>query len=383
VVEPGRLRVAVDATPLIGHRTGVGEFCRGALGALAARGDLELTGFAVSWRRRELAHRALPPGVSGAQRPMPARPLQLAWRRLGLPALEWFVGDHDVVHGTNFVVPPTKRAARVVTVHDLTALRFPELCDRSTLAYPALIGRAVRTGAFVHTPSAYVAAEVIEAFGAPPERVRAIHSGIPERPPPLDRVPDRLLAPRTERYILSLATAEPRKDLPSLVGAFDQLAADRPELGLVLAGPPGWGEAELAAAVARSPFADRIARPGWIDDATAVTLLGAAAVLAYPSRYEGFGFPPLEAMVRGVPVVATDAGALPEVLGDGAVLVPVGDVAALAAALAEVLDSPGRAQELAAAGCRHASRFSWSACADGLDALYRDVVAAGVGGGRR
>jgi len=104
-------------------------------------------------------------------------------------------------------------------------------------------------------------------------------------------------------------------------------------------------------------------------------LIDAATVLAYPSRYEGFGFPPLEAMAKGVPVVSTRAGAIPEVLGSGAALVPVGDVAALAGALAEVLDSPARAQELSSAGRQRAGEFSWARCADGLAALYADVVA--------
>jgi len=376
----GVLRVAVDATPLIGHRTGVGEFCLGALTGLAGRADVSMSAFAVSWRRRGRLPAVLPAGVGSAQRAMPARPLQWSWRRLSLPAAEWFVGDCDVVHGTNFVVPPTRRAGRVVTVHDLTPVRFPEMCDGPTLAYPDLIRRAVRSGAFVHTPSAFVAAEVVEAFGADPERVRAVHSGIPRRlgigADRAGRAVSDLLPAGTERFILSLATAEPRKDLPGLVAAFGEVARGRPEVALVLAGPPGWGERDLAGAVSRSAFAQRIVRTGWIDDPTVASLIDAAAVLAYPSRYEGFGFPPLEAMARGLPVVATRAGAIPEVLGDGASLVPVGDVGALAGALAEVLDSETRARELAASGRRRAGEFSWERCADGLVALYRDAVAS-------
>jgi len=371
----GRLRVALDVTPLIGQRTGVGEFCTGAIGALSERADLAVSGFAVSWRRWSWAREALPPGVSSRQRAMPARPLHWSWRHLGGPAVEWFVGDHDVVHGTNFVVPPTRRAGRVLTVHDLTVVRFPELCDPPTLAYPALIRRALEGGAFVHTPSFFVAGEVIEAFGADPDRVRAVHSGIPQRPDVEAILPRELLPEGTDRFILSLATAEPRKDLPGLVAAFDELAKERSDVALVLAGPRGWGEEALQRAIAAAAFAARIVRTGWVDDATVAGLLGGATVLAYPSRYEGFGFPPLEAMARGVPVVATAAGALPEVLGEGAVLVPPGDVVSLADELAAILDSEARAAAVGAAGRRRAAEFSWASCADGLASVYRDAAA--------
>jgi glycosyltransferase involved in cell wall biosynthesis len=378
------LRVAMDATPLIGNRTGVGAFCLGAIGGLAERADVSVSAFAVSWRRRGMLTTALPAGVRADQRAMPARPLHWSWRRLGFPPAEWFLGECDVVHGTNFVVPPTRRAGRVVTVHDLTALRYPEMCDGPTLRYPELIRRAVRSGAFVHTPSRFVADEVVEAFGADPARVRAVHSGIPQRPVIDDdrakHAIAQILPAATGRCIVSMATAEPRKDLPGLVAAFDELAGGRPDVALVLIGPPGWGEKDLERAVGSSPHAGRIVRTGWVDDTVAAGLLDAAAVLAYPSRYEGFGFPPLEAMARGVPVVSTLAGAIPEILGDGASLVPVGDVAALAGALAEVLDSPTRAEELAAAGRRRAGEFSWARCAEGLAALYRDA-AAGSGAG--
>jgi glycosyltransferase involved in cell wall biosynthesis len=375
----GRLRVALDATPLIGHRTGVGEFCAGALTGLVARSDVAASAFAVSWRRRDQIADALPDGVAAVQRAMPARPLHWAWEHGTWPPAEWFVGSTDVVHGTNFVVPPTRRAARVVTVHDLTTVRFPEMCAASTLRYPALIRRALASGAFVHTPSQFVAAEVVEAFGADPERVRAVHSAVPVRRAGAESIMRISLPPGTDRYVISMATAEPRKDLPGLVAAFDELAGDRPDVALVLGGPKGWGEAELSAALARARFSGRIVRPGWVDDAAVGPLIAGASVLAYPSIYEGFGFPPLEAMAMGVPVVSTKAGAIPEVLGDGASLVPVRDHLALAAALAEVLDAPERARALSEAGRRRAAEFSWEACADGLVGVYRDAVTALAG----
>ncbi len=373
------VRVAFDATALLGHPTGVGAYCAGALVGLSERSDVAVAAFAVSWRRRAGIADLVPSGISSNQRAMPARPLHFAWSHTEHPALEWFVGPADVVHGTNFVVPPTRRAARLSTVHDLTTVRFPELCDEPTLAYPTLIRRALRHGAWVHAPSVFVASEVIEAFGADPERVRAVHSGVPPVLPLADdgaAAAARFLPAATERYVLAVGTAEPRKDLPGLVGAFGALAADRPELALVLAGPEGWGSAALDEAVRSSGFGSRIVRTGWVDDATLSGLLRRAAVLAYPSLYEGFGFPPLQAMTVGVPVVASRAGALPEVLGDGADLVPLGDPDALAGALAVVLDSDSRRANLVARGTARASQFTWDRCAAGLAALYTDVAAA-------
>lgn len=374
-----RLRVALDATPLLGHLTGVGNFCLGALLGLGARSDLAVSAFAVSWRRRGAIGPLLPPGVSAGQRAMPARPLHALWSRVPFPPVEWFIGQNDVVHGTNFVVPPTGRAARVVTVHDLTAVRYPELCDAASLRFPALIRRAVAAGAWVHTPSAFVAAEVVDAFGVPPERVRAVHSGIPPLPPRVcadERPAAAGLPAGTRRYLLAVGTAEPRKDLPGLVSAFESLAGDRPDLALVLAGADGWGAAALDEAVAASSFSSRIVRAGWVSDPARAGLLRDAAVLVYPSLYEGFGFPPLEAMAAGIPVVATRVGALPEVVGDGAELVPAGDVDALAGAVAAIIDSPARADALVASGRRRAAEFSWDRCAAGLAALYADALAS-------
>jgi glycosyltransferase involved in cell wall biosynthesis len=379
-VGPERLRVALDATPLLGTATGVGVFCLGALRALGERPDLDVRAFAVSWRRRAGIEAALPAGVTASQRPMPARPLHAMWAGRDWPPLELFIGPVDVVHGTNFVVPPTRRAAAVVSVHDLTPLHHPELCNQATLAYPGLIQRALVRGAWVHTDSAFVADEVIEAFGADPERVRVVAPGVPPLPqlaPGAARpLIERFLPPGVARYVLAIGTAEPRKDLPGLVRAFDRLADRHPDLALLLAGPAGWGEEALVAAIDAAGARARVVRTGWLDPPVLAALLQEASVLAFPSVYEGFGFPPLEAMAAGVPVVATRAGSLPEVLGDGAVLVDVGDNDGLAEALARVLDDSTLRQDLVAAGAARAASYSWERCGDELARLYRDVAGA-------
>ncbi|MEL7207965.1 MAG: glycosyltransferase family 1 protein, partial [Actinomycetota bacterium] len=160
------------------------------------------------------------------------------------------------------------------------------------------------------------------------------------------------------------------KDLPGRVAAFD-LVADRDDgVRLVIAGPDGWGGPGFDDALGRARHRDRIERTGWVDDDRRASLLRDATVLAYPSRYEGFGLPPLEAMAVGTPVVATDAGALPEVLGDAADLVPVGDVEALAAALGRVLDDDRHRAASAARGLERVRGYSWAACIDGIVDLY-------------
>lgn len=374
------LRVAIDATPLVtlgGERSGVGTFVAGLLEALAERPDLEVVAYALTFRGRGRWREVLPTGVSPVGFAVPARLVRAGWLRSNLPPLEWFAGRADVAHGTSFVAPPVRRGGAVVTVHDLTPVRFPEMVENDAAAFPALVRAAVARGAVVHTPSRFVAGEVVGLLGVPPERVVAVWHGTP----PVaggDPARGRALAGRA-RYVLAVGTVEPRKAYPDLVKAFAALAADDPELGLVVVGRAGWGSVELAEAVSHlAPAARREVRlMGWLPDVARNDLLAGAAVLAYPSRYEGFGLPPLEAMAAGVPVVATDAGALPEVLGAAAALVAVGDVDALAGALAGALalDGPAR-QAVVAAGRARAASFTWAACADGLASCYR--LAAGA-----
>lgn len=367
-----QLRVALDATSLFGARTGVAMFTSGVLNALAARDDVEPVAYAVTWRGRGELGQLVPQGVTPARSPMAARPLRWAWKRWDRPYIEWWTDEVDVVHGTNFVVPPTREAGDVVTIHDLTPMRFPELAHEATLDYEPLIRRALARGALVHTPSSFVAGEVIEHFGVSADRVHAIAEGIP----PLPEVAADEQLTGGAPYILTIGTIEPRKDHRLLVRAFDAIARRDADLRLVIAGPDGWGSEALTDAIAGAHHRDRIVRVGYVDDEAKAGLLRGATVFAFPSVYEGFGLPPLEAMRAGVPVVATAAGSLPEVLGDAALLVPAGDVDALAAALAEaVVDDVARAR-LVEAGRARVAGYSWERCADGLVVVYGKAASA-------
>jgi glycosyltransferase involved in cell wall biosynthesis len=368
-----RLRVAVDATSLLGAPTGVGTFTSCLLSSLEADRTLEVSSFAISWRTRHELGSKVPEGISTKQRAMPARPLTMLWSRTNFLKAEDFVGNVDVVHGTNFTVPPTKRAGEVVTVHDLTFFRYPELCQSDTLRYPSLIARALRRGAIIHTPSNFVAEEVRDAFKTKPSQVVAIHSGIPALEQPDDHGARALVDVRRP-YILSVGTAEPRKDLPGLVAAFRLLASSDPDLLLVLAGPPGWGSDQLDLAIEASGLRDRIVRTGYVTGAVLSSLLRHARVLAYPSLYEGFGFPPLQAMSLGVPVVTTRAGALNEIVGGASLMVEPLDPEGLADALSVAIYDDAQRSVLITAGTTRVNDFSWSKTAHNLTEVYRRVA---------
>ncbi len=369
--------MAFDATPLLGRPTGVGAFCIGALDGLARLAEVDVSAYAVSWRRRHVIGSLVPSGVSVRQHAMPARPLHTLWGRSSLPPVEWFIGRHDVVHGTNFVVPPTSHASRVVTVHDLTVILYPQLCDVSSLAYPGLIRRAVAGGAWIHTPSQFVADQVIEEFDVDPDRVRAVHHGIAHLDGPGD--PDAALPFNLpvgcQRFVLAIGTIEPRKDYPSLVEAFSSIASTYHDLALVIVGADGWGVEAYEDAVRSSSVASRIVRPGYLSDAELAVTLGRATMLAYPSVYEGFGFPPLQAMAAGIPVVTTVAGAVPEVVGGGALLVEPGDPDSLGGAMETILVGGRDVELLVERGRQRSAAFSWDNCAGGLADLYRDAIA--------
>jgi glycosyltransferase involved in cell wall biosynthesis len=341
---------------------------RAVLERVAAIDGIATTGLLVSWRGRGALEAELPPGVEKRALVFPARLAHQAWRHLNHPVVPGF----DVVHGPNFVVPPAAGAAELVTVHDLGPWRFPELVSRHSLAYPRLLERAVARGAHVHVVSAFVGEEVAD-LGVDPDRIHVIHNGFdaggaaggsgdPTRGRNLVGGP----------YVLSVGTIEPRKDLPTLIRAMAAVWDAQPDLRLAHVGADGWGTSEFDAAVAELTAGQRsrLVRLGYVDDATRADLQAGAELLAFPSIYEGFGLPPLEAMARRTPVVATTAGALPEVCGDAAVLVTPGAPDALAAAIVGVLTDDENRRRLIEAGAEQVRRFSWDATAEGLVGLY-------------
>jgi glycosyltransferase involved in cell wall biosynthesis len=358
--------VGLDATPLLGARTGIGRYVEYLVRELAALAAHDLVATAFTLRGAGGLPDAVPAGVTVRHRPAPARALQAAWSRSELPPVEWLTGRLDVFHGTNFVLPPLRRAGGVVTVHDLSYLRFPDTVSTASLRYRDLVPRGLRRAAVVVTPSEAVAAEVRDEYGLD-DRVLATPLGVDESwfgaaPPDPSWLAGRGLP---ERYLLFVGSVEPRKGLPSLVRALRLLHDDSAAVvPLVLAGPPGWGPALDHAGL--PPGA--VLTAGYLDTAELRRLVAGAAALVYPSRYEGFGLPPLEAFAAGTPVVASDLPAVREVTGELARLVPAGDDAALAAALRAVLDDCDPAARSARQA--RARRFSWAACAAATHSAY-------------
>src|SRR5215218_3171686 len=225
------MRLALDGTPLLGPRSGIGEVVSGIITELAGRPDLEVVAYALTLRGRNDLAAAVPPGVHAASRNFPARLVRQAWLRCEYPRVERWTGRVDVVHATNYVAPPTK-AGEVVSVYDLGFVRYPEFVAADSLDYPTLLRRAVRRGAWIHTTSEFVRDEVVATFGVDPERVVCVYPGIP---PVLggEATRGRALA-ASSRYVLALGTIEPRKNYPGLVRAFDAVAAKDRDVVLVV-----------------------------------------------------------------------------------------------------------------------------------------------------
>jgi glycosyltransferase involved in cell wall biosynthesis len=375
------LRVGLDATPLLGARTGIGRYVAQLLAALAGRHPgagadrplAELRATAFTWRGQADLAGAVPPGVTVAGRRAPARALQALWARAERPRVELLAGRGlDAFHGTNFVLPPLRRAGGVLTVHDLAYLHLPGTVSAASLRYRELVPRSVRRAAVVVTPSQATADAVSEAYGVPADRLAVTPLGVaPEwfaaAPPGKAWLADHGLP---SEYLLAVGTLEPRKGLDVLLAAYRRLLAAEPDTPpLVLVGAAGWGAQPDLAALPP----DRVVLPGYLADPDLVRVVAGARLLAFPSRYEGFGLPPLEAMAAGVPVVASDLAPVREATAGLARLVPPGDADALAAALATELGTVPDPHHQAAARA-HAATQTWQRCADLTVAAYQHAA---------
>ena len=364
------MRVAFDVGPLSGRRTGIGAGVAELERTLAVDDRVELVRYLLSFRADPQ------PGVT--RFPIAAAVAHRCWSRLDRPRADrWLAAD--VIHGTNYVVPPS-RTPRLVSVYDCWFLRHPDQAHPDVVRAGRVLRRQVARGAVVHASSGATADAVRELL--PGAEVHVVHLAPLPLPEPADRCPIAELDGRD--FVVAVATLERRKNLPQLVRAFGEIAPMHPELRLVLAGGDGDDRPAVDAAVDALPreVGARVLFTGYVDDAVRAWLLHHARVLAYPSLDEGFGFPLLDAMGAGLPIVASTAGSIPEIAGDAALLCDADDLDGLAAALHAALDDDAERARLVAAGTRRLSALSWRSTADHLIGLYRELAERSPGGAR-
>lgn len=352
------LTIAVDTSPLHGHRTGVGVATGHLLEGLEASGDVRAAPYVISYRAR------LEPGER--RLPLPAAMAARAWARADHPSVDRWLGDVDVVHGTNYTAPPTRRPT-VVSVYDCWFLEHPERATPAVRRAGAILRRAVARGATVHVSSAATAMRAAELLDT--DRIEVIHLG----PPTTVTAGSPAGAPSPRPFIVAIGTIERRKGLGHLIDAFTHIDAD---LDLVIAGAPGDDIDNVTARIATLDAAQRqrIVLAGPISDQRKSELLHQAELLVYPSLDEGFGFPILEAQQQRCAVVASAAGSIPEIGGAGVETCAPGDAEALAAAIDRVLHDDERRARLIEAGTRNVERFSWAATVAAMIDLYRRLA---------
>ncbi|MBN1138741.1 MAG: glycosyltransferase family 4 protein [Anaerolineae bacterium] len=375
------MRIAIDYTAAVRQRGGIGRYARNLVRALAeidverqytlfvagGHGDDGLGSWPDNFRIRSI--------------PLSDRWLNLLWQRLRLPVpIQAVTGPLDLFHSPDFVLPPLGRTPAILTVHDLSFMRVPQCYVPAFCSYlEQAVPRAVRRARRILADSESTRRDLIELLGAAPERVTVLYPGVETRFRPvcetevLDRV--RACYRLPDQFILGLGTLQPRKNFAGLIEAFATLLAHSQDtakhLHLVIAGEEGWMAEDVPATIARLGLDERVRLVGFVQDADLPALYTLALVFAFPTWYEGFGLPVLEAMACGTPVVAADNSSIPEAVDDAGLLVPTGDPAALAHAISTLLREPVLRERLTVAGQQQAHGFTWEKGAQQLYRIYQ------------
>ncbi len=361
------MRIAVDARPFEERPTGVGRYLEGLLSAWLARDPADT--FVLLSPRPVF----LPPSLAGRVERAPS---------LALPGTLWLQtaaagaarrAGADAFFGTLGIVPLATTLPRVATVHDLTPLLFPEWHSlKNRLGFTPFIGPTVRAARRIAAVSEHSRRDLVERFPEAGPKTAVVHNGVDAAVPPAGGP-----APNEGRpYVLSLGTLEPRKNLGRLVEAMESIWDRRPDFpDLVVAGGEGWGLSHFGRRLAASRHAARIRPLGYLAGGERARWMAGARVFAYPSLYEGFGLPPLDAMALGTPVVASSAASLPEVVGDAGLLPDPADVASLARALERAQDDESFRREAAVKGPARAALFTWDDAARKTRALFEEALA--------
>lgn len=323
-------------------------------------------------------------GVAGLRRYLPAKSVAMqayfALRQHVFGRLARKLDDY-VLHSPNYLLFE-HGGPRVCTVHDLSWLHYPDYhpVERVRIMHKRM-PRTLEIADAVITDSLFVRDEAIRTFALDPARVHAIPLGVDESFRPHSEAETRAamteLGLRHDGYLLALATLEPRKNLERLLDAYERLDAGlRRRYPLVLAGATGWHANRLVERIGALAARGEARRLGYVAEAMLPQLLAGARALAFPSVYEGFGLPPLEAMASGTPVVASSASCIPEVTADAALLVPPDDIGRMAAALEQALVDDAWRDVARARGLARAREFTWQRCVDATVGIYRSVAAA-------
>jgi glycosyltransferase involved in cell wall biosynthesis len=355
------VRIVVDVSPLSRPRTGIGNYVRGMVAGLAevAAGEHELVAFGPTGPRGRPRIQEALTGLKLELR-LPLLPRahwwRTAWSRLAWPPVETVLGPLDVFHFSDWMYPAQRGGIRATTIHDLVPLRFPEWVQPGTRRmHRPKYENAARTCDRVFVISRFTAGEVVELLGVPEERIVVAYPGIDPRFRAEGEKAD-LGGP----YVLTVSTLEPRKNLSALVDAFAVLRRRHPGLTLAIAGLEGWGE--------QPPSAEGVRLLGFVSDDELARLYRGAAAFAYPSLFEGFGIPVVEALASGVPTVVSSHPSLDEASGGAALRADPDYADAFAGALEEALEAPrGTSVE-------HAAKFTWRACGEAVLAGYESAL---------
>ena len=376
------MRVALDLSAAVQGRAGLGRYAEELARALVAfTGDEPIRLFYTDPQGRLPAPPldALPRRtLRWSTKPWRLSALVSSYTRLPMDSL---LGEADLFHATEHLLPNLRRMRSVFTLHDLIFLKYPEThLPLNRWFLTLMMPRFLRRADAVICVSQWTKDDAVRAYGLDPAKLVVIPEGVDPRFRPVEDA-ERLAAVRAryqlpERFILCVGTIEPRKNLVALWEAYRQLRQAGRSDQIVVVGRKGWLYEETFARLRALGLEDAVIFPGYVADEDLPVLYSLATCFCFPSLYEGFGLPPLEAMAAGCPVVCSDSSSLPEVCGDAAVLVAPSDVAGLTAALARVLDDGELRAELRGRGLRQAARFTWSETARQTWAVYQSVLQA-------
>ena len=368
------MQIAIDAYHGLFKSGGIARYTRGLISALAEISATEkFILFYNRFREQGIAWKPKSESCRIHQLYFPRRLLEKMWHSVNWPRIESFCGKIDLFHGLHFILPPVRNARRVLTVHDLTYLKFPDYFSNQGLnqcGYQKELPTSIAHADAVIAVSQKTREDLIEILNIPQEKVRVIHEGVDlqffNHVKGKNAAAVRALYDLYAPYIVFLVgTPEPRKNLIKTVTAVRRAA---PQLMLVLIGP----QKDLKSLL--NGNYRNIKLTGIVPDAHLPALLSGAQISIYPSLYEGFGLPVLESMACGVPVITSRKGALPEVAGDAALLVDPQDVSSIAGAISELINDDVLQNRLKAAGKKRVAQFTWQKAAAATLSLYRELV---------